>query len=78
MKKVLKKFGVLPLVILFMAFFTQIQNPTFFTTDNLTNVIRQISINGVLAIATTLVILTGNIDLSLGSIMQVDFLYRMQ
>ena len=68
MKKVLKKFGVLPLVILFMAFFTQIQNPTFFTTDNLTNVIRQISINGVLAIATTLVILTGNIDLSLGSI----------
>lgn len=48
MKKVLKKFGVLPLVILFMAFFTQIQNPTFFTTDNLTNVIRQISINGVL------------------------------
>lgn len=63
----MKKIGALPLVILAMAIFTQLNNPTFFTVDNLTNVIRQISINGVLAIATTLVILTGNIDLSLGS-----------
>lgn len=63
-----KKIGALPIVILVMALFTQVNNPTFFTPDNLTNIIRQISINGVLAIATTLVILTGNIDLSLGSI----------
>lgn len=67
-KKIAKKIGALPFVILAMALFTQLNNPTFFTVDNLTNIIRQISVNGVLAIATTLVILTGNIDLSLGSI----------
>lgn len=67
-QRLVKKTGFLPIVILVMALFTQINNPTFFTLDNITNVIRQISVNGVLAIATTLVILTGNIDLSLGSI----------
>lgn len=67
-RRTVQKTGFLPIVILVMALFTQANNPTFFTLDNLTNVIRQISVNGVLAIAATLVILTGNIDLSLGSI----------
>ena len=64
----IKKVGALPIVILIMAIFTQLNNPSFFTVDNLTNISLQISVNGVLSIATTLVILTGNIDLSLGSI----------
>jgi ribose/xylose/arabinose/galactoside ABC-type transport system permease subunit len=41
---------------------------TFFTTSNLLNVLRQISINGILAIGMTFVVLTGGIDLSVGSI----------
>lgn len=42
--------------------------PGFFTTANLINVVRQISINGILAVGVTFVLLTGGVDLSLGSV----------
>lgn len=42
--------------------------PSFFTVPNLINVIRQISINGILAVGVTFVLLTGGVDLSLGSL----------
>jgi ribose/xylose/arabinose/galactoside ABC-type transport system permease subunit len=43
-------------------------HPGFLTTPNLLNVARQISINGILAVGVTLVLLTGGVDLSLGSV----------
>ena len=43
-------------------------HPAFLTTPNLLNVARQISINGILAVGVTLVLLTGGVDLSLGSV----------
>ena len=46
-------------------------SPAFLTVPNAINVLRQISINGVLAIGVTFVILTGGIDLSLGSALAV-------
>jgi ribose transport system permease protein len=42
---------------------------TFFTVPNLWNVMRQISVNICISIGMTLVILTGGIDLSVGSIL---------
>lgn len=42
--------------------------PHFIGVANLTNVVRQISINGILAVGVTLVLLTGGVDLSLGSV----------
>ena len=42
---------------------------SFFTVPNLLNVLRQTSINGVIAAGMTFVILTGGIDLSVGSIL---------
>jgi ribose/xylose/arabinose/galactoside ABC-type transport system permease subunit len=42
--------------------------PQFFTVANLVNVVRQISINGILAVGVTYVLLTGGVDLSLGSL----------
>jgi len=41
----------------------------FLTVDNLLNVTRQVSINAVISVGMTLVILTGGIDLSVGSIL---------
>ncbi len=41
----------------------------FLTASNLRNVLRQTSINGLLAIGMTFVILTGGIDLSVGSVL---------
>ncbi|GBD09393.1 Ribose import permease protein RbsC [Candidatus Thermoflexus japonica] len=44
-------------------------SPRFLTPGNLINVVRQASINGIIAVGMTLVILTGGIDLSVGSIL---------
>ncbi len=44
-------------------------NPYFLTRINVINVLRQASINGILAIGQTFVILTGGIDLSVGSLL---------
>lgn len=42
--------------------------PPFRTFTNIRNVLRQVSINGILAVGMTFVILTGGIDLSVGSL----------
>jgi ribose/xylose/arabinose/galactoside ABC-type transport system permease subunit len=42
--------------------------PQFLNAGNLINVARQISLNGILAVGVTYVLLTGGVDLSLGSI----------
>ncbi|MGM1034530.1 MAG: ABC transporter permease [Bacillota bacterium] len=41
----------------------------FLSSENVSNIIRQVSINGILAVGMTFVILTGGIDLSVGSVM---------
>lgn len=43
--------------------------PNFLTERNLLNVMRQISITGIIAVGMTFVILTGGIDLSVGSLL---------
>lgn len=61
-------------IILFIAFmaFTVIIAPEFFNVGNITNVVRQASIVGVVAVGMTFVILTGGIDLSVGAILAVS------
>ena len=44
-------------------------NKYFLTPENITNILLQTSINGILAMGMTLVILTGGIDLSVGSVL---------
>ena len=44
-------------------------SPNFFTADNLMNILRQTSVNAIIAVGMTLVILTAGIDLSVGSIL---------
>ena len=56
--------GLLSLVII-----VSVLSPTFLTVPNLLNVFRQTSINAVIAAGMTFVILTGGIDLSVGSIL---------
>ncbi|WP_255989546.1 ABC transporter permease [Chitinolyticbacter albus] len=47
-------------------------SPDFLTVGNLMNVMRQVSINALIAFGMTLVILLGGIDLSVGSILAVS------
>jgi ribose transport system permease protein len=60
--------GMLPVLILICVLFAFLTE-SFFTTNNLINVVRQASINIVLAAGMTFVILTGGIDLAVGSVL---------
>lgn len=67
---IFRKYG-LGIVLVIMVVALSIVSESFFTSENLINVIRQISINGILALGMTFVILTGGIDLSVGSLVAV-------
>ena len=62
--------GILPVLILIVIIFSCIA-PNLMTEANMMNITRQASINIVLAAGMTFVILTGGIDLSVGSILGV-------
>src|ERR1700741_2026729 len=60
--------GMLPVLVLICALFA-VLTPNFLTQNNIINVVRQASINIVLAAGMTFVILTGGIDLAVGSVL---------
>ena len=62
-----KRFGSLIAFLSFCLIFA-ILSDRFFTVSNFMNVARQVSINAIVACGMTLVIITGGIDLSVGSI----------
>lgn len=68
LRVILGRFGILFGYIILVVI-SSILSPRFLTPTNMLNVIRQISIFGTLAIGQTFVILTGGIDLSVGSIL---------
>jgi ribose/xylose/arabinose/galactoside ABC-type transport system permease subunit len=68
LRGILEKFGILFGYIILVIVAT-ILSPRFLSPTNMLNVIRQISIFGILAIGQTFVILTGGIDLSVGAIL---------
>src|SRR5215471_5439299 len=55
-------------LIVLMVFFS-LASPNFMQTDNLVAILQAPAVNGVLAIACTFVIITGGIDLSVGTLM---------
>ena len=55
-----------------ISIFVGIASPSFFTEYNIISVLRQASINGLLAFGLTVVIISGGIDLSVGSILAVS------
>ena len=65
---VIQSMGILPVLILICIGFS-LMTPNFLTESNIMNIVRQSSINTVLAAGMTFVIITGGIDLSVGSIL---------
>lgn len=63
----IQEYGIF-LAFLLLAFILSLSNEYFLTPGNVSNVLLQTSINGVLAIGMTFVILTRGIDLSVGSV----------
>ena len=66
-RRLLQRFGIVIALVLIGAILSA-ATPNFLTTANLVNVTRQVSLNGILAVGVTFVLLTGGVDLSLGSV----------
>jgi ribose/xylose/arabinose/galactoside ABC-type transport system permease subunit len=66
MKRLFLNYGIIIALLVICAFFAT-TSPVFLTSGNLSNVLNQVAINSILAIGVTFVILTGGIDLGLGS-----------
>lgn len=66
--KKLSRYGIY-IAFAVMCVFFSIFNPVFLTPGNIINMIRQVSFNAILAMGMTVVIITGGIDLSVGSVL---------
>lgn len=66
-EKIIPFIGLILLVVVI-----SIMNSAFLDLSNLLNLLRQVSINGLIAFGMTFVILTGGIDLSVGSILALS------
>ena len=60
--------GILFFAFLFLVVILTIFAPSFFTQGNLINVLRQVSMIAIIAVGMTFVIITGEMDLSVGSL----------
>jgi ribose transport system permease protein len=73
----MKKFNIFqklgPLIgLILIAVILSVMSQDFLTVNNIFNVLRQVSINALIAFGMTFVILTGGIDLSVGSILALS------
>ncbi len=68
----LKKYSTLLILLVLAVILTLLTDGIFISPRNLTNLTRQISINGILAVGMTLVILISGIDLSIGSVVALS------
>lgn len=69
-KKFFQTYGILIVLLLLITFFSLITD-AFFSIKNLFNILRQISVIGIIAVGMSFVMLTGGIDLSVGSLLAI-------
>lgn len=67
MKKFIKNNGTF-IALIFLIIALSFASASFLSSRNLTNLVRQVTINGIIAVGMTMVILLAGIDLSVGSI----------
>lgn len=62
----------LPVVFVLLLAFAAISSDTFLTQSNITNLLRQVVVNGLLSLGMLVVILSGGIDLSVGAVVALS------
>lgn len=67
--QILYSYGILFFLFILCVFFQIETDGTFLTLRNLSNVLRQSSVNTILGVGMTMVIITGGIDLSVGAVL---------
>ncbi len=70
-RHIMKNYGIV-IAFIFICIILSILSPVFLTKINIINIVRQTSIYGIMAVGMTFVILTGGIDLSVGSLLAVS------
>ena len=70
-KSLMRKAGIIASLLMLLLFFSMMSS-RFFSQSNITNIMLQSSINGIIALGMTLVIITGGIDLSVGSVVALS------
>jgi inositol transport system permease protein len=64
----LRTYGTALFLVVLIVFFT-VQNDRFLSPRNLTNILTEVSIYGIISVGMTFVILTGGVDLAVGSLL---------
>ena len=67
-KKIMSRYGIY-LILLFMIVVISMMRPVFLSQKNLLNVVRQVSVIGLISLGVTLAIIAKGIDLSSGSVL---------
>ena len=69
--KLLSSYGIYVAFVV-LVIILSVSSDAFFTATNLVNVVRQVSVIGIISIGMTFVIITGGIDLSVGAIVALS------
>jgi ribose/xylose/arabinose/galactoside ABC-type transport system permease subunit len=69
-RRVVGTYGII-LVLIALCLMFGFLSPVFFSSENVLNILRQVAVVGIVAVGMTFVILTGGIDLSVGSIIGI-------
>jgi ribose/xylose/arabinose/galactoside ABC-type transport system permease subunit len=72
--RLMEDYGILLVVVAMVLILWALQPDYFMTAQNITNIIRQIGMNALLALGMYLVIVTAGIDLSVGSVMALSIM----
>ncbi len=64
--------NILLLVLLAIVIFTGIINPRFLSLQNILNILQQISVLGIVSIGMTILLISGGLDLSVGSLFSLS------
>ena len=59
---------VIVFVLLFLIILFTVMSPRFFSSSTFFTILKQVSITGIISVGMTMVIMTGGIDLSVGSV----------
>ena len=71
LKRFLNNYGIICILIILVIFFGVVSN-NFFSSMNIFNILRQVSIVGISTVGMTMVLITGGIDLSVGAMIGVS------
>jgi ribose/xylose/arabinose/galactoside ABC-type transport system permease subunit len=74
LRRIIREWGselIVAVVIVMLGGLVGLGNPVFFSPQNLLNILQAVAVVGIAAIGATLVIVSGNLDLSVGSIVSL-------